>query len=271
MEYWTGGMLEQWNTGMVGYLVPPEIGFVLHISLSKAPALALAGPNWLRFAHFAARGPEVAGQIGFVLHNRPPGPAGKLPEIGFVLHISPSAVPRWQAKLGSFCIISLPGTLPARAHFRALRSNWLCFARWHLPEIGFVLHNRSCRHLHPRPKLGSFRTFRSPGPGSFATLARLGLFVRPTTGYRLPTTAVWLCFARIFTTGAQSPQSWDRPIPCYELGIFSVISVGATHASPVQLRLAGEQTSTQFTDEGRPAESLTPRVVVATAGGRTLL
>ncbi len=84
-----------------------RIAFVSHNWVF--PRARLAG-NWVRFAHFALRGPQPTGEIGFVLldsspcHRSVPNPQSEIRNqgIGFVLRICPLETGSGSPKLGLF-------------------------------------------------------------------------------------------------------------------------------------------------------------------------
>jgi len=134
MEYRKGGMLEYWNTGMVGYPGPSEIGFVLHISPSAAPRRQAKLGSFCTIGRPATdlcpiRNPKSAIEklasfrTFHVAVTVRPGTV----QIGFVSRVSPRAAARCQARLASFCTFHPPGPRPCRGP----------------GQIGFVLHNQS--------------------------------------------------------------------------------------------------------------------------------
>jgi hypothetical protein len=73
---------------MLGYLGPPDTAsgprFGQLGSFCTFRPLRPRGvtPNWVRFAHFALRSREAAGEIGFVLHDWPRCSRGQGPGVG---------------------------------------------------------------------------------------------------------------------------------------------------------------------------------------------
>jgi hypothetical protein len=158
----------------------------------------LTPPNWVRFAHLPSGVRPRAGEIGFVLHNRPPaGHRFRPPRAHFQAR---------EAKLGSFCAfrlrrppwagvptirnpqsalrnreigfvlhVSLPGRpLPIRNPQSAIRNR----------EIGFVLHislrGRATPHTtafaHIPQSLQVWLRFAQSPPSAACGLAKLGSF-----------------------------------------------------------------------------------------------
>ena len=154
---------------------PLGIGFVSH---NRPPDAGRAAPNWVRFARLLRVSypcgpvpPGAAGQIGFVLHNRPsppnlvpPGLAG----IGFVSYDRPPDGGRAFPELGSFCTFG-PRPVPPRP--RPTGCRWklglfctigLAGAREHICPASRTPAAPSRRA--PPGKLGSFCASRPSGP-----------------------------------------------------------------------------------------------------------
>jgi len=173
-----------------------------------------AGPNWVRFAHFALRNPR---------------PSGKLAQIGFrfALHTSQLKLLQNWVRLAHFGL-RRPGRLAAWP-------NWLRFA--HLPPSHAP---QAPSHPVTPGKLGSFCIFcvlGPPGPGrsrpfpgawvqlaSFCAfdLSGLGSFLQPLTDYRF--------LALFCTTGSD----WNAGrMECWKGGVSYHSTIRRRFSTPV--------------------------------------
>jgi hypothetical protein len=132
-------------------------------------------------------------------------PPGQLSEIGFVLHISPSAAPRQQAKLGLFCTLG-PAATP------------------------YSIRN-------PQSEI---RNLAALGPVPPGTAGKLGLFVQRSSSRQLTTDYRLLPFGFVshesppprrrepapdLSGGGGGTRSQSQTISRHELGILFAISV----------------------------------------------